>query len=282
MQKIKVTISYNKFNLLTNDAEEFGITINKLCNYIFEKLKYNKKIETEKLLEIQGKPIKKYICFDLNISNKKDYYEILKKNEVEVEAEYFRKLFNIYVSKSKYQRELFIFESNVRIILEAIKQRKKIEIKYLRKLLKIAPYFIHAEDRGEENFLFCYDEIEKEYKNLKLKEVEIISIIDETFIIKDEKYVKILKKNFSPFLEKEYIIKVKFTEKGKSLLKSLTNYRPKFLKKEDEIYLFKASKENTKLYFRQFAKEVEILEPIELRQEIKNEILEILSLYKDK
>lgn len=110
MKKIRVTVPEDIWRLMKNDVEEFGINNNKLCNYILERFKYNKKMDAEKLLETQGRPVKKIIQFDLNVSNREIYYDVLKANEVDVEAEYFRELFELYTSKFKYQRELFIFE----------------------------------------------------------------------------------------------------------------------------------------------------------------------------
>ena len=53
------------------------------------------------------------------------------------------------------------------------------------------------------------------------------------------------------------------------------------IKKEGDIYYFEVANENAKLYFRQFSKEAEILEPKQLREEIRREYLEILELYRD-
>ena len=86
MKKIRVTVPEDIWDIMKYDEEEFGINNNKLCNYILEKLKFNKKIETEKLLEMQGRTYKKIIQFDLNVANKEIYYEILRSNGVEVEA----------------------------------------------------------------------------------------------------------------------------------------------------------------------------------------------------
>ena len=47
------------------------------------------------------------------ISELLKYYDILKSNDVEIEAEYFRELFETYCSKFKYQRELFIYEDRL-------------------------------------------------------------------------------------------------------------------------------------------------------------------------
>ena len=121
MKKIRVTVPEDIWRLMKNDIEEFGINNNKLCNYILERFKYNRKMDVEKLLETQGRPLKKIIQFDLNVSNREIYYDVLKANEVDIEAEYFRDLFELYTSKFKYQREIFIFEDRVKMILEGIK-----------------------------------------------------------------------------------------------------------------------------------------------------------------
>lgn len=280
MKKIRVTVPEDIWRLMRNDTEEFGINNNKLCNYILERFKYSKKMDSEKLLEMQGRPLKKIIQFDLNVSNREIYYDILKENKVEVEAEYFRELFEIYTSKFKYQRELFIFEDRVKAILEGIKEKKKLKIRYLNKVFTVEPYFIKREERGDENFLFCYVEEKKEYANFKLKELEIISLLDEKIKGKDKKFIESMRKNFDPFFGNGNIVKVRLTHEGLSLLKSLTNYRPKLVKKEGDIYSFEVANENAKLYFRQFSKEAEILYPPSLREEIKKEYLEVLELYK--
>jgi hypothetical protein len=280
MKKIRVTVPEDIWRMMKNDIEEFGINNNKLCNFILNELKYNKNLDVDKLLETLGRPLKKIIQFDLNVSNKEIYYDILRENDVDVEAEYFRELFNLYCSKFKYQRELFIFRDKVKQIVDAVKEKKKIKIKYIGKVITIEPYFIKREEQGDENFLFAYNEEQKAYNNYKLKELEIISILDEKIKGKDKKYIENVRKNFDPFLANGNIVKVRLTKEGESLLKSFTNYRPKLIKKEGNTYYFVASNENAKLYFRQFSKEVEILEPISLRKEIKNEYLEVLELYK--
>ena len=136
------------------------------------------------------------------------------------------------------------------------------------------------EDTIDDYSLSLSNEEKKNYANFKLKELEIISILDEKIKGKDKKYIENVRKNFDPFLGNGNIVKVRLTEEGDSLLKSFTNYRPKLIKKEGDIYYFEVANENAKLYFRQFSKEAEILEPKSLREEIKNEYLEVLELYK--
>ena len=129
-------------DIIKIDQEDFGINNNKFCNYILEKLKFNRKIETEKLLQAQGRTHKKIIQFDLNVNNKEIYYDILKSNEVEIEAEYFRELFEIYCSKFKYQRELFIYEDKLKSILDAIKDENKLKLYFSEQVKGFKLYII--------------------------------------------------------------------------------------------------------------------------------------------
>ena len=130
------------------------------------KIKIQKEIDVEKDLESQGRPVKKIIQFDLNVSNKEIYYDVLRDNGVDVEAEFFRELFEKYCSKFKYIRELFVFQDTVKQILEAVKERKKLKLKYGNKLTTVEPYFIKRDEQGDENFLFCYCETEKKIPQL--------------------------------------------------------------------------------------------------------------------
>ena len=280
MKKIRVTVPEDVWDIIKIDQEDFGINNNKFCNYILEKLKFNRKIETEKLLQVQGRTHKKIIQFDLNVNNKEIYYDILKSNEVEIEAEYFRELFEIYCSKFKYQRELFIYEDKLKSILDAIKDENKLKIKYFSEIIDVDPIFIRREDKGNENFLFCYVEKLNSYQNYKLKEMEIVAILPEKMKKRDKKFIDSMKKKYDPFLGKATTIKVKLTTLGESLLKTFTEYRPKLIKNEKDIYYFETSEEQAKIYFRGFTKEAEILEPLSLREEIIKEYQEALNMYK--
>lgn len=238
-----------------------------------------KKIDSERLLQAQGRSYKKIIQFDLNVNNKEIYYDVLKSNEVEIEAEYFRELFEIYCSKFKYQRELFIYEDRLRTILDAIKEENKIKIKYFSEIFDIEPIFIRREDKGNENFLFCYVEAKNSYQNYKLKELEIISILPEKVKKRDKKFIENMRKKYDPFLSMGNVVKVRLTTLGESMMKGLTDYRPKLLKRDGDIFYFEAANENAKFYFRGFMKEAEILEPISLREEMKQEYQEVIKMY---
>ncbi|MGL6066759.1 MAG: WYL domain-containing protein [Cetobacterium sp.] len=279
MKKIRVTVSEDIWRLLKKDSEEFGINNNKLCNYILDKFKYSKKFDIDKFIEPQGRPLKKVIQFDLNVANKSIYYDILKANYVDVEAEFFRELFEIYSSQFKYQREIFIFQETYKTVLEAITNKVKIRILYLGESSTVSPYFIKREDQGDENFIFVYDDENKKYRNLKLKDVLILGTLSEKIQIRDKKFIENIRKNFDPFLGERLLIKAKFTQIGESMLKSFTNYKPKLIKKEDDLYFFEMTLENAKFYFASFLKEVRIIEPEKLKEELKKSFLEAYKIY---
>lgn len=282
MKKVRVTVSEDIWRLLKKDSEEFGINNNKLCNFILDKFKYTKKFDIDKFIEPQGRPLKKVIQFDLNVANKGIYYDILKANDVEVEAEFFRDLFEIYSSQFKYQREIFIFQDTYKVVLEAIKNKSKMRILYMEDNLIISPYFIKREDQGDENFIFAYDDKNRIYRSIKLKDVIILGVLNEKIQIRDKKYIENMRKNFDPFLGERLLIKAIFTPIGESMLKSFTNYKPKLIKKDENIYQFEMTLENAKFYFASFLKEVTIIEPQKLRDELRSSFLQAYKIYDNK
>ena len=149
-------------------------------------------------------------------------------------------------------------------------------IKALEKDYKFLFLTLTAPNVTSDNF----EEEIKEYKNFKLKELQVIGVLNDKIPGKDRKYVENIRKNFDPFLADGNKVKVQLTENGEKLLKSLTNYRPKLLKKEKDFFIFEASNENAKLYFRQFFKDAVIIEPIELRKELKKELEDLLNEYR--
>ena len=280
MRKVRVTVPEDIYRIMRNDMEDFGVNNNKICNYILDKFKFKREYDTEALLLVQGRALTKMVQFDHNVNNKDIYYDILRENKIEVEAEFFRELFKFYTSKYKYERELFIFEDIVKSIMEAIKNKNRMKIRFDGNLYTVEPFFIKRDEQGDENFLFSYVEEMKEYKNFKLKELQVIGVLNDKIPGKDRKYVENIRKNFDPFLADGNKVKDQLTENGEKLLKSLTNYRPKLLKKEKDFFIFEASNENAKLYFRQFFKDAVIIEPIELREELKKELEDLLNEYR--
>ena len=104
-KKIRITLSKATADILDTDVKSFNITKNYLINYIFEHLK------EEKINEYKEMPDEKVVIqFNLNKKNKEIYYDFLKEHNIQVEADFIRKLIHKYINQPKSTRELFIFK----------------------------------------------------------------------------------------------------------------------------------------------------------------------------
>lgn len=276
-KKVRVTLPYHIFNIISCDAEEFGVSKNYLCNYIFERMR-DTKMDKEDFF-YPGE--KETIQFNLNNRNKSDYYEFLKEKEIQVEAEFFRKLFCTYGSFSKRKRELFIFQEIFNKIQYGIKNNRLIKLTFKDgRASKVTPYHLGHSKLEIANYLFCYDMLEKKYKNYSLKNIKEIYIYQERGFEGDKEYIEKVKKEFDPFLSQGQKIKVKLSEKGKKMLKELSTNRPDLIGIEGSIYEFQSSEEKAKRYFTYFLEEAEILEPLTLREWFKKKYENALKNYK--
>ena len=124
-------------------------------------------------------------------------------------------------------------------MLDAIQNKVKVKVDCLGDILTLSPYFIKREDQGDENFIFAYDDENKKYRSIKLKDVNLLGVLNEKILVRDKKYIDGIRKNFDPFLGERILVKAIFTPVGESMLKSLTNYKPKLLKKEEDVYFLK-------------------------------------------
>ena len=95
-------------------------------------------------------------------------------------------------------------------------------------------------------------------------------------------FLKELKRNYDPFLSYGKRVKVKLTEEGQRLLKVIYYNRPKKIAvTNDGEILFECSEQKAIAYFFQFLDEVEIIEPIELREKFKEKLESALLKHKN-
>lgn len=249
---------------------------NFLCNYIFEKSEGFKEVYNYKYTGS-----KKIIQFNLNKKNLENYYSFLIENKIEVEAEYFRNIFLYYAQQSKKSRELFIFKDIAEKIMMAIEDKKKIIITFADESRKIiSPYYMASSELELKNYLFSYDEDEKKFKNITLRNIKAVYITDKKIYDGEMDFVRKVIENFDPFLSYKKNITVKFTEEGLRILKVLKTYRPKLLEQKENICVFQCSEQQGKRYFSYFWNEAEILEPIELRNWFKEKAEKIFNIYR--
>lgn len=275
-KKLRITVPNEIYKIIESDLEDFRITKNFLCNYIFENSKGFKQIYNYKY---NGS--KKIIQFNLNKKNLENYYSFLAEKKIEVEAEYFRNIFFYYAQQSKKSRELFIFKNITEKIMYGVENKKKIIVTFADGTKKtISPYYMASSELELKNYLFSYDEDEKRFKNFTLRNIKAVYVTEKKVYEGENDFVREVIENFDPFLSYNKRVKVKFTDEGLEILKRVKTYRPKLLKQEGNICVFQCSELQGKRYFSAFWNEAEILEPLELRNWFRERSLKIMEIYK--
>lgn len=274
-KKLRITVPNEIYKIIESDLEDFRITKNFLCNYIFENSKGFKQIYNYKY-----NGTKKIIQFNLNKKNLENYYSFLTEKKIEVEAEYFRNIFFYYAQQSKKSRELFIFKNIVEKIMYAVENKNKIIVTFADGTKKtLSPYYMASSELELKNYLFSYDEEEEKFKNFTLRNIKTVYITEKKIYDKELEFVRKVIENFDPFLSYNKKVKAKFTEEGLKILKNLKTYRPKILEQNGNICVFQCSELQGKKYFSSFWNEVEILEPYNLRNWFKEKIEKISKIY---
>ena len=266
-KKIKVTLPQNIYEIIKNDISDFNMTSNYFMNYIFLNLndKY-KNFKGNPAIAEQSKE-KSSIQFNLNKESSLIYYDVLRDNNAQNESEFMRSLLIRYATNPKNKRELFIFKESVERINLAIKDKKNVYITFNDdSKVKVSPYYIGSSDLEIANYIFCYDFSEEKYKNYKLSYLKQVYTTSEVAKWEDSDYIEDMIKNFDPFLSKGQIIKVKLSENGKKLLKTIKINRPKLISEDGDLFEFEASDEQIKRYFSYFFDEATVIEPIELKE----------------
>lgn len=275
-KKLRITVPAEIYKIIESDLEDFGITKNYLCNYIFENSEGFKQVYNYKY-----RNVKKIIQFNLNKKNRENYYSFLAEKNIEVEAEYFRNIFLHYAQKSKKSREFFIFKDIIGRIASAIDNKKKITVTFADESKKIiSPYYIASSELELKNYLFSYDEEAKKFKNFSIRNIRSVYVTGQNVYDGEKEYVKNVIENFDPFLSYSKTVTVRFTDEGLELLNNLKTYRPKILEQDGNIYKFQCSILLGKRYFSNFWNEVEILEPKELRDWFREKSKNMMELYK--
>ena len=276
MKKVGFVIPSFMYEILVGDMEYFRLKLgelgNKILSYYLGKTILGKlDFKTNSSERVQ---------FNLSKTNEKILEQLKKEKKLEKEGEYFRNIYFTYINNLRYIRERIIFNRNFEDIENAIKFNRKIIIEYHSKIRTVNPYHICIANKEERSYLFCYCEVANDYRAFRVSEIKDIKILDIELERKDSLYIKNVKESFDPFLSFNKKVKVRFTKRGvKRYEKALVN-RPRLISKENDIYTFQCSEKMAKVYFPQFYAEVEILEPISLREELKKDFQKILDLYK--
>lgn len=162
---------------------------------------------------------------------------------------------------------------------EAIKNNKKINIKYKGELRTVNPYFIKVSPTEDRAYLFSYCEKNKEFRNYRIANINKAFLSKQDIEFIDIEYINKIDQNFDAFLSYGKLIKIKINDYGKKLFEQVVLNRPKVLEKIGDVWTLECTKRLAKIYFPQFMKNIEVLEPIALREWFIKELKNNLSIY---
>ena len=167
MKKVRVTVSDFMFEILKGDAEYFKIPLGKIGNTLF-KYFIDKNLSKIKLEESSGKKVQ----FNLSKENEDIFFDVLREKKASTEAELMRDIFFIYINNLRFKREEIIFNNTFKQIREAIKNNRKIGIKYHSTARIVNPYFIEVSSKENRAYLFCYCEKNQDFRNYRISDIE--------------------------------------------------------------------------------------------------------------
>ena len=225
---------------------------------------YHEHVELE--LQSDRTKFNRILQFSLNKDNLDLYADINSRTQICNKAGYFRHLFEVYCNQPKYKRELALCSKTVQLINIGIQNAQKLKIKYKNEIRAIEPYFITNSDGETRNYLFCYCEHSVAYRNYRLINIHVISVLREKVEKYEAAYINIIKKNFDPFLSYGLTVKVRLTPRGQKILHKIVTNKPKVVAQENDCFTFECSHFKAQLYFPQFLEEAEVLEPTELKE----------------
>ena len=274
IKKIRFTIPYFIKEKIKEDEIHFNLLTGEIGNKLFNYYS-NKEVGNLNIKFSKGEIIQ----FNLNKLNDELYYIVLKEHEVQNEAEFFRNIFLKYLDNPRYIREQILFSEIFEKLQLALKEKKKVYIKYSGEIRTINPYFLKVAPGEDRTYIFSYCEKNKDYRNYRVANIENISLSKYDIEIKDLEYINNIDKNFDPFLSFGKNITIKINREGQKLFERVILNRPKILEKKGDIWLLECTNRLAKIYFPQFLANVEILEPFDLREWFRKELKKSLDRY---
>ncbi|WP_432205498.1 WYL domain-containing protein (plasmid) [Cetobacterium somerae] len=274
MIKLRVTVPKNIALILKRDQEDFEINENKHYNRIYKNMDFNYSQEKSKSVYKEDTELLQFTLSKENFIK----FDTLENKEVK-KADFFRQLITEYAMKSAYERELIIFKEYIEQIKIAMENDKRIEIKFKNRDDILDPYFIASLEKENRNYLVSYSYYKEKIVNYRIKNISDVVITNLNREPFDEKYIKDLKENFNPFLSFGNEVKVRFTPEGEKYYKQVISNRPKLKGIEGDIYIFEANDYQAMLYFAGFMEMIEILEPLSLREKMKERVKKMKEVY---
>lgn len=173
------------------------------------------------------------------------------------------------------ERAMVYFFKSIKVIEAAIKSKERIMIETSEGWYSMRPYCIDTDKITAHNYLIGYtkssdgEETPDVFRLSRILNVESEGVGElterEIDFLKDA-----IKKRGVPFLrEAPQVIKVRLTPTGQRLYSRLIHNRPIYDIKDGDTYVFNCTLSQVEYYFFKFGADVEIIEPVSLRDKFK-------------
>jgi len=288
--KLNFLIGIDIIKILKNDIEDFQIKKETLLNRIYNYIDKTN-LHYYNLGNICEKESLQFTLNNYNSYNFSDSFDYFKKNSQGKikKHDFIRSIIFTYSSKPKYEREKIIFKEILKKINYSIENKEvaKLILKTdggTNRNRKVEIYSIEISGEERHNYVLYKDSNKNAYRAPRLSNIKEIYPTEEKRSSFDLSFVNNLQNNFEPFLSYGHKTKIKFTKDGLDKLERLNRNRPiEFNSKENRdsnIKEFYCNERHSIVYFGQFFNEIEILEPLELREKFKILHSSSLDLYK--
>lgn len=203
-----------------------------------------------------------------------------KEREDDSSSTFFKVIIESYCRLPYPERANFILHECIQNIETAIARQTKITLETYNKLMKVSPYkIVPSKDTVFTYLVFKND---KKFDAIRLSLIKSVRVLRELYHFNKEemKLVDNALINFGPSFAFENMttIHIKFlNEDGEKRCLYSTLQRPmheRIIDKNERIYEFKCSEKQILYFFFSFAGDIEIIEPIELKNRFKQ-------MYKD-
>lgn len=278
--KIKFYIEQHIYDLLQKDVSDFELKLNFLINKIVKCLYNSISIKAN----FQKTSNNKSIVFNLNKHNSTflNLEKVIKEQNYKTKADFFRDIIYTYSLLAPKNRADIIFKSNKELIENSIKNKKICKIFFHDEVRKVEAYSLLINPDDKFYYLVAYDYKACDLRCFKFYSIKEIVETNENMKFYKEYRQRIIgiEENFDPFLSYGHLLKVKFTKRGIEKYERSPHNRPKLIRSDGNIYEFYCKEFNALVYFPAFLNEVEILEPLEIREKFAQVFSNSLSIYK--
>ncbi|MCC5911650.1 MAG: WYL domain-containing protein [Clostridiaceae bacterium] len=181
-------------------------------------------------------------------------------------------------------------ESNIQVINSAIIEKKKIEFLYLKASTEklpyekrvVSPYYL-AEDFGK-YYVISKKDNDHEFRNYRIDRMSQVKKLEENAVLdQDFNAEKYLKQTWYMNSGKKTKVKVKFNIDAYQVVTERHMQVGKVIEKDEDSFIYEFIANGTKgimIWILGFGNKAEVLEPWELREEIKNIAEKMLGVYK--